>query len=533
MGVESVTPYMTEIALRWARAAWGAEQIVRDVHERIARGERHEFPWRDTTGDPETGAYRAPYDHQKVMASVAMWLDGVAIIGEMGTGKTRALLEAAQAKVRSGDIEQVVIFCKNSTIGVWESQCHEWTPLLRPVRLDDSMTIVERKNLLQRTHARGTMFIINYEVVYRMADALRVVFQRRRIGFVCDESQKIKNPHAKVTKCAIDLTYLAPWRVIMTGSPILQGVQDVWSQWYVVDLGTAFGANYVQYKREFFDENPWARELIMRPGSDTEVGLRMRRRGVRYLKEDCLDLPPKIYEVEYAEMTPGQKRAYRQMSQTLCAALSGDDPFGLGDGAQSVATAANQLAAILRLSQITSGFLPTEDGRIHTFEPNAKLTALLDWIEDIPEDKSVIIWAWYRQDITRIDRALREKFGVTPSIVQGGQSSAQRDDEVRKFASGQNRFFLGNPASGGAGLNLQRASYAAYYSQSYSLEHRIQSEDRCHRIGSEQHQCVTYVDFVCRDSVDEIVRDALARKANLADVVVDLRRHIGADNGND
>lgn len=302
----------------------------------------------------------------------------------------------------------------------------------------------------------------------------------------------------------------------MTGTPISNRVEGVWSEWYIVDLGLTFGANSLQFRREFFDENTWSFKWEPKANSLDEIGLRMRRRGVRVLKKDCLDLPDKVYQIESVEMTKEQKKAYVSMRDSLVAKLEAHD--------EEYATAATQLVAILRLTQITSGFVPNEDGVLRRFDPNPKLDALEEFVRDNITDAQIIVWAVYREDV----RAIRERLtDLNPVVIQGGQADAERLKAETDFQSGASRLLIGNPAAGGVGLNLQAASIACYYSLGYSLIDRMQSEDRCHRSGSEIHNRVLYVDFMCEGSIDPVVHAAVAEKKNTAEIVVDLKRAIG------
>jgi SNF2 family DNA or RNA helicase len=188
------------------------------------------------------------------------------------------------------------------------------------------------------------------------------------------------------------------------------------------------------------------------------------------------------------------------------------------------ATAATQLTAILRLTQITSGFVPDEEGVIRRFRPNPKLDALEEFVRENITDAQIIVWAVYREDVRAIVERLSD---LNPAIMQGGQTDRERFAAETDFQEGRKRLLVGNPAAGGVGTNLQAASIACYYSLGYSLIDRLQSEDRCHRSGSEIHNRVLYVDFLCESSIDTVVRNAVAEKKEVAEIVVDLKRAIG------
>lgn len=522
--------YCAPEVMRWATAAAAMEKRVTEVHRRIQEGWRREFPWTDNTGGRD-GQYRAGFDHQKVMASVATELDGCAFICDMGTGKTRGAVESIRWLLNNNAVQCVIVFCPKNVQSVWEDEFDQWTTGIRATILRG--TVAARRNQIRMwrpTPAYPQVMLLNYDVVHSLAADLKQFMRTYKVGLTLDEMHRIKNPDAKVTKACLELAQVAAWRLGMTGTPVLQGIQDVWSQWYVVDLGITFGSNYVQYRREYMTEDAYTFTLDPRPGSLDKVGLKMRRRGIRYTKADCLDLPPKTFERQNIEMTPRQKAAYLEMERLLIARLSEseyDDVF---------ATAANQLVMILRLTQITSGFVPDENGIIHRFVPNPKLDVLEEVVREQLPYHQIIVWARYTEDVASICERMRNLNPIAivgeqaiPKIRQRGIPVPSRDDAKRLFQSGANRLLVANPEAGGEGLNLYAASLAIYYSQGYSLKHRLQSEDRCHRSGSEIHEKVTYLDLICENSVDEIVSAALAGKKAVADVVVDLRRHLGLD----
>jgi SNF2 family DNA or RNA helicase len=382
------------------------------------------------------------------------------------------------------------------------------------------------------------VFVVNYDKISSLKDDFVRLLRSKRVLIVLDEMHKIKNPQAQWTQACMELARHASYRLGMTGTPIANGAYDIWSQWYFVDLGVTFGANFVQFRREFFQEYAWSWTVDPRDGTHDEIGTRIQLRGLRYRKEDCLDLPPKSFETIEVEMTREQKAAYEQMRDELIAWLRGQGASEPADADEdqdepveggNVASAANQLVAMMRLTQITSGFVKTEAGTIHAFTPNPKLDKCDELVREIHgTGRSVIVWAVYRADI----EAMMQRFAdLSPVRIDGTQQGTRGDFEraeaERRFQAGESRLLIGNPAAGGVGLNLQRASTAIYYSQGYSHIARAQSEDRCHRSGSEMHQRITYIDLVCEDSIDQTVQGILEGKKEVAAAVVDMRRALG------
>lgn len=501
--------------LAWARAAAASERLVHEVHARLGRGEFATFPWRDTgwrDAAPRCDGPRAPFDHQRTMASAAYWLDGVYFNADPGTGKTRASLEAMAQRVRDGSVDVVLVLCPRRAGKTWQDEVPCWTPDLRVERLT-SGTVKARAERIERA-TRGTVLVLNVDVLRHCKKAIDTLTRRAKVGLIADEAHKFKNPTAERTKALLDLAPRFAARILMSGSPVLQGVQDVWSQWYGVDLGLTFGANFVQYRREFLEENPYDMSLKARAGAEVAVGQRMRRRGVRIEKSVLKDLPPKLYKTAECDLSPEQARAYEAMAETLVAELDAEAEDG------RVAEASNQLVRIMRLTQITSGWVKLADGTVHAFDKNPKLDMLEEMVRELPRGTSCLVWARYNFDIDAIARRLAD---LHPSIIRGGMTDAESDHAQDRFQRGETRVLIGNQKAGSSSLNLQRASVAYYYSQDYSLEDRVQSEDRCHRAGSQQHNTVLYVDCAATGTIDLDVAHALTHKLNVASLVSNLR----------
>lgn len=506
----------TSNVLNWTRAAGAIEAHVRTIHERLSAGERQSFPWHDNAATATP-----PYEHQRVMATVAAWTDGTYFQADPGTGKTRAAMEAAQFQLAHHHLDVVVVVCPRRAAATWMEQVPRWTRGLNLVRLTSGNVMRERAPQIANAK-RNDILVLNVDVVMH-ADILRALdalTKRLRVGLIIDEAHKFKNPAAARTTSLMRIARTCVWRVAMSGTPVLQGVQDVWAQWYLVDFGMTFGANFVSYRRDYLVENEYDRTTAPRPGALEEVGTLMRIRGLRFRKSECMDLPPKVYEVEECNMTDEQTRAYVQMRDNLMVELANG----------SVADAANQLVAMMRLTQITSGFLRDADAKLNApFRVNPKLDLLEELVRENLGLSSIIVWARYRFDIDQITARLRD---LRPAKLYGGLTDEESDRAVRTFQDGSARVFVANAAAGGTGLNLQVANLALYYSQDYSLEARAQSEDRCHRGGSESHNKVTYIDLLCREastnlaSIDHIVRRAVIEKRNAASLVTDLRQHI-------
>jgi len=239
-----------------------------------------------------------------------------------------------------------------------------------------------------------------------------------------------------------------------------------------------------------------------------ELNEKLLQFSSRILKKDCLDLPSKIYTRRAIELTDEQSKLYTQMKRLALAQLNNGE----------LATTSSVLTQIMRLQQICCGFLQPDEGPIEPL-PNNRLSGLMSVVDEL--SGKAIIWASYTYDIQRIAQALRDRFGPdSVATYYGGTPQDERQDIVTKFQDKESplRFFVGQPRTGGYGITLTAANTVVYYSNSYDLEIRLQSEDRAHRIG--QTNKVTYIDLVSPGTIDEKILKALRQKIDIAGQVL-------------
>jgi SNF2 family DNA or RNA helicase len=227
----------------------------------------------------------------------------------------------------------------------------------------------------------------------------------------------------------------------------------------------------------------------------------------RIRKDECLDLPPKVYTKRDVQLTKEQTQAYVEMKKTALAILAG-----------GTVTTVNALTQLMRLHQIVCGHVKLDDKTVVEI-PNHRIEELMSVVEEAPD--KIIIWATYRHDIEAIKLALSKEYGMASvGTYYGDTDDEERRRVVREFQDPESelRFFVGNPRTGGYGLTLTAADTVVYYSNSFDLEVRLQSEDRAHRIG--QTKSVTYVDLISPGTVDEKIVRALRDKIDIANAVL-------------
>jgi SNF2 family DNA or RNA helicase len=330
---------------------------------------------------------------------------------------------------------------------------------------------------------------------------------------IVDESTTIKNRKATRTKNIMMLAKNAKYKRILTGSPVTKSPMDLFSQCAFLSPDALGFNSYYSFQNRYalvqkrkmgtraFQEIVGYRRL-------DELNMKLDRFSNRILKEECLDLPDKVYICRDVELTEEQKRVYKQMKKLALAELQNG----------GLATTASVLTQIMRLQQICCGHLQPDEGEVQVLDSN-RLRELLEITDEL--QGKAIIWATYTHDIQQVANALRDRFG--PEAVATYYGDTKQDERQQIVDTFQDkasplRFFVGQPRTGGYGITLTAANTVIYYSNSYDLEIRLQSEDRAHRIG--QKNKVTYIDLVSPDTIDVKILEALRCKIDLAGKVL-------------
>ncbi|MBM3930965.1 MAG: DEAD/DEAH box helicase [Sphingomonadales bacterium] len=238
-----------------------------------------------------------------------------------------------------------------------------------------------------------------------------------------------------------------------------------------------------------------------------ELKEKLDRFSFRVKKEECLDLPDKLYVKREVDLTDQQRQAYDEMKTLALAQFD-----------QGLMSTVNALTQLMRLHQIVCGHVKLDSGALLPIH-NKRVEELLAVAEET--DGKMIIWATYRHDILMIKQALQAEYGMeTVGTYFGDTDADERQRVIAEFQDPESklRFFVGNPSTGGYGLTLTAANVVVYYSNSFDLEKRLQSEDRAHRIG--QRKNVTYIDLITPKTVDEKIVKALRDKIDISTQVL-------------
>ena len=456
-----------------------------------------------------------PYAHQLTALEKSWNRETYAYFMEMGTGKTKVLIDNLAMLYDKGKVNGALIIAPKGVVGTWYNQ---ELPTHLPDHIDN-MTILwqshitkkqqEKLNTLFETGEKLHILVMNVEAFSTdkgMKFAAKFLSCHNTLMAI-DESTTIKNPKAKRTKNIIGLANSTKYRRIMTGSPVTKNPLDLFSQCYFLDPFHLNHESYYSFRMRYAimkTANISGRKIELVAGFKNlgELSDKLKPFSYRVLKEDCLDLPDKIYMKRNIKLSNEQHKVYDQMKKEALAVLNGKK-----------VTTVNALTQLMRLHQITCGHFTSDDGATQPL-PNNRITELMNVLEET--EGKAIIWAHYQYDITEIIKNVIKVHGPG-SIVDyyGLTPQDERQSNIKKFQDDPKcRFIVGTPSTGGYGITLTAANTVIYYSNGYDLEKRLQSEDRAHRIG--QQKSVTYVDLICDETVDEKIVKALRKKINIA-----------------
>jgi SNF2 family DNA or RNA helicase len=464
-----------------------------------------------------------PYKHQQTAMDVCGDRTSFGFFMEMGTGKSKVLIDNMGTLYLQGKLDFALVIAPK---GVYRN----WVGKEIPEHLPDDIKVrvirwVSGGNVTQRSEMRSvkdkfdglTIFVMNVEAFSSLKGQQAGAWLARAFGphgmIAIDESTTIKNHKAKRTKALLKIAEGFKFKRLLTGSPITKSPLDIYAQAEFLgprllgyDSFYAFQARYCVMHKQSMGMKTFS-QIVGYKNID-ELHHKITQFSYRVLKKDCLDLPEKTYTVRYVYMTQEQLSYYKDIKKFALAQM--------GNG--EIVTAPQVITQLLRLQQVLSGHLKTDDGTMLTF-PSERLDVLQGILEE--HSGKAIIWSRFRHDIRIITEVLNKKFGAGCAAAYFGDTSdEERNNIVHNFQNPDHplRFFIGNPATAGYGLTLTEANLVVYYANDFNLETRIQSEDRAHRIG--QKNPVTYIDLITEDSIDEKIVEALRQKINLGAMVL-------------
>jgi len=458
-----------------------------------------------------------PYDHQRTAMDHAGNKDAYGFFMEMGTGKSKVLIDNLGTLFLKGKCNFALIIAPKGVYRNWVAKeipehMSDDVPH-RVIRWVSSPNKQQKQELnsIKDAYSGLTIFVMNVEAFSTVKGQNAGIWLAKRLGkfgmIAIDESTTIKNHKAKRTKALMKIAAGFSYRRLLTGSPVTKSPLDVYSQCEFLRPGLlgydsywAFQSRYAVVKKQNMGGRSFTQVVGYR--NLEELTERIDRFSYRVLKKDCLDLPEKTYTARYIPLTKEQKMMYERIQR---------EALMLFDDGEMV-TAPAVITQLLRLQQVLSGHIKTDEGKVVTF-PTKRMDALHEIMDE--HDGKAIIWSRFRYDIIKITEMLNKDYGEGSAAPYYGDT---KDDEsnqiVQDFQNGSKlRFFVGNPATAGYGLTLTEANLVVYYANDFNLETRIQSEDRAHRIGQKNN--VTYIDLISEGTIDEKIVEALRNKIDI------------------
>ena len=459
-----------------------------------------------------------PFDHQRTALTVGAHKKEFGYFMEMGTGKSKVLIDNIGMLHLAGQINFALIIAPKGVYRNWvakEIPEHMSDDVYhRVIRWVSGGTKAQQDEVrsVQTPYSGLTLFVMNVEAFSTVKGQQAGEWLARKFGphglIAIDESTTIKNPKAKRTKSLMKIASGFQYRRLLTGSPVTKSPLDLYAQSEFLRPGLlgfesywGFQSRYAVTQKKKMGSKAFT-QIVGYKNID-ELTYRVDQFSYRVLKKDCLDLPEKTYTARYVTLTDEQIKMYENIQQIA---------MHMFDDGEMV-TAPAVITQLLRLQQVMSGHLKTDSGETLTF-PSRRMDALVEILDE--HDGKAIIWSRFRYDIQQITAMLNKQYGEGSSAAYFGDTSDDRRNEIVKNFQNPNhplRFFVGNPATAGYGLTLTEANLVVYYANDFNLETRIQSVDRAHRIG--QRNPVTYVDLISEGTIDEKIVDALRFKIDI------------------
>ena len=432
----------------------------------------------------------------------------VALLAEMGTGKTLISIGIAGALFQKGEIQRLLIVAPLSIVSVWDEEFSKFADF------DYQLAVLEgstKKKFDILNHMEGTglqVAVINYESAWRLEDVLH---KWKPDMIICDESTRIKNPQAKQSKAMHRLGKTSKHNLILTGTPVTNNPLDFFSQYKFLDE-SIFGSSYYAFRARYAVMGGYGNHSVVGYKNLPELTEKAHSIAYRITKKDALDLPEQVDVIRHLQLEPKAMEIYKGIESECYAELM-----------QGEVKVTNVLTKLLRTSQVTGGFIRDDLSGVVQEVSTVKLDALKEIIDDcIDAGKKLVVFARFIPEIDAIESMLK-KNKIQYALIKGDVKDRQA--EVDKFQNDEQvKVFVGQIQTTGMGLTLTKADTAVFYSLDFNYSNYEQARARIHRIG-QKNNC-TYIHLICQRTIDEKVMSALQNKKSIADLVVDNWRSL-------
>jgi len=478
-----------------------------------------------------------PYAHQMKAIEIAMNRNELGLLWEMGAGKTGAAINIMRLKfAMEKRIMRTLIVSPLVTLNNWKKEVLMHSKInLSDIVVSPQGTDKILKELVKRLYDeeqqmlfKSKILIINYESV-RSPKILDALISWGPEFIIADECHRIKSHKASQSKAMVKLGDGAKYRLMLSGTPVLNKPFDIYNQFRFLDKGATFGRNISVFMNTYMiDENAsWAAKdnhfakYELNPRKAEELTDLIGRKCYRISKAEALpDLPPLIKKSYELIMSPSMRKHYEEMLKnyiTFVVDLKGKNT-------NNAVVAQTAMTKALRLLQITSGILSDEAGAVSLIHDNPKIEAVSNLLTEIVLEagNKCILWCCFIADYAQLS-TLCEKLEIDYRFIRGEDNLAAKSKAIEDFDSDPNvKVMIANRRAGGIGINMVKAKYSIVYSRNFSLEDELQSEARNHRGGSEIHDSIVKIDLFFKDTIEGATLEALRSKQNMADKILDL-----------
>lgn len=473
------------------------------------------------------------WKHQEVAISRAALQRDLALFHDPGTGKTRTTIEILRGRFNQARrIERTLILGPLIVAEQWKRQFLQYSKT--PAEKILVLTGPGAKRLkqlaeAQRKHPTGFIVITNYDALAAIKGFAEALEAWAPEILICDESHRMKDPTTVRFGKLRPIADQASHRYMLTGSPILNSPMDIFGQLRLLNKGESFMGydpkkgkrlpmTFFQFRNHYFyDANAAMPAHIrfpnwkVRPGSMEDFKKILEAAAVQAKKEECLDLPPLVETVIPIELGKQQRVAYEAMRDEYVAHVK-----------DQTITASLAITQSLRMQQILNGFVQASpDHEPQYFDEVPRMDALKEKVADlVAQGQKVIVWTHFVPTYKWIEKELN-KLKIECLFLTGKESAKVKNENVLQFAAeGGPPVVVCNPQAVGLGVELTAAKSAIYFARTYSRDHQIQTAARNYRGGSEIHDCVTHYDLRAEGTVDDVIANALAGKANIAETLL-------------
>ena len=466
---------------------------------------------------PDLATKHKAYPYQLDAIRALQDLPYAAIFHEQGLGKTKIAVDLALLWLKADVVETVLVVTKKSLIENWRKEvgmhCHLTPHVLTGNRRKNGAAL----------NSPGLLYLANYEVIGSNTTTFRMFLRTCRVGCILDESQKIKNPEAALTKRFHELASGFERRIIMTGTPVANRPYDIWSQVKFLDGGEALGLSFDRFKAEMdlpkaegdtlaapcsSDDDGQIHAAMARVSDDSRgayagrlatIHSRISRFAIRETKATAdIELPEKTIKTHRVKMPAWQRAIYSSYRDELAYEFKDLEGIGNIDSAESI------LKRLLRLVQCASNPALIDNSR--QAEPG-KFPVLVNLCRELTVESKVIVWTNFVENVEWLAKKLAS---FAPVQVHGGMAIEARNDSIERFLHSSNAVLIATPGAAKEGLTLTVANHAIFYDRSFSLDDYLQAQDRIHRI-SQQRPCFVH-NLIADDTIDEWVDLLLSAK---------------------